>query len=149
MGVFSEFGQWFTTKVHDYGLKHNQLYNFAPEPVYVAHLNGVEEAAAEGLSGVYEVSAGIRRARPPSACFLQELSAKNPHVTFVLHILPHKHSREFEKLKEVTSRLSLIGQGVLLENALNKFSAMDEAAVFHNINQYIARRFAQIVDMRP
>ncbi|KAI6241202.1 hypothetical protein M3Y99_00343800 [Aphelenchoides fujianensis] len=127
-----EFGQWFTTKVHEYGLKQNQLYNFAEEPVFVAHLKGVEEEAADGLPGVYE-----------------ELSAKNPHVSFVLHILPHKHSREFDKLKEVTSRLSLIGQGVLLENALAKFAAADEAAVFRNINQYIARRFAQIVDMRP
>lgn len=76
------------------------------------------------------------------------LCQEYPSVSFVLHILPRKGSPEFDKMKALTCRLSLIGQGVLLENALSKFSGTDEAAVFHNVNQYIARRFSQIVDFK-
>ncbi|KAI6178384.1 hypothetical protein M3Y98_00494800 [Aphelenchoides besseyi] len=126
-----DFGKWFTQKVHDYGIKHNQLYNFFDEPVCMIQLKGTEEEAAESLDETYE-----------------SLSKEHPNISFVLHILPHKHSREFDKLKEITNRLALIGQGVLLDNALSKFGGADESAVFHNINQYIARRFAQIVDIK-
>jgi hypothetical protein len=78
----------------------------------------------------------------------EELCHSYPSVSFILHILPRKGSPEFEKMKTLTCRLAIIGQGVLLENALSKFAGADEAAVFQNVNQYIARRFSQIVDYK-
>jgi hypothetical protein len=60
----------------------------------------------------------------------EELVRECPGVSFVLHILPRKGSPEFDKMKALTCRLSLIGQGILLENALSKFAGAEESAVF-------------------
>jgi hypothetical protein len=130
---FREFGKWFTTNVRKYGIQINQLYNFTQEPFYVNRLEPCQKGSNEtsSMDTMYE-----------------NISKKYPNVSFVIHILPHKNSVEFEKMKQLTCRFSLIGQGILLENALSRFSGAEEASVFNNVNQYIARRFAQIVDFK-
>jgi hypothetical protein len=131
--LFREFGQWFTANVHKYGLQNNQLYSFSVRPAYVERLVGCSDASdgSTQMDSVYG-----------------DLCKDHPGVSFVIHILPRKNSPEFEKLKQLTCRLSLIGQAILLDNALSKFGGADEAAVFNNINQYIARRFAQLVNFK-
>jgi len=134
LGKLKEFGKWFTTNVHKYGIQINQIYNFSEEPTCVTRLESGPEGAGDGVASM-DVA-------------YENLVKAHPSVSFVIHILPHKNSPEFEKMKHLTCKLSLIGQGVLLDNALNKFSGADEASVFKNVNQYIARRFAQIVDFK-
>lgn len=130
---FRDFGKWFTTNVHKYGIKLNQLYNFADEPVFLDQL----ESCSKSENGTKSLELMYKR-----------ICREYPSVAFVLHILPHKNSIEFEKMKQLTCLYQLIGQGILVENARSKFAGADELAVFNNVNQYIARRFAQIVDLK-
>lgn len=80
----------------------------------------------------------------------EELARTYPGVSFIIHILPcklsnclvdclndaflDKGSPEFDKMKALTCRLAIVGQGILLENALSKFAGADEAAVFQVYN---------------
>jgi len=127
------FGKWFTSNVVKYGIQINQLYNFTEEPAFITRLERCSKTG-EGSKFMDKVYEGLCR--------------DHPSVSFVLHILPRKNSPEFEKMKQLTCRLSFICQGVLLENELSKFGGADEASIFQNVNQYIARRFSQIVDFK-
>uniref|UniRef100_A0A914ENB0 RRM domain-containing protein n=1 Tax=Acrobeloides nanus TaxID=290746 RepID=A0A914ENB0_9BILA len=59
-----------------------------------------------------------------------------------------KNSIEFTLLKELSISYAIIGQGILLEKAINRFEGLDLDAVFSNVNQYISRRLAQIVSVQ-
>lgn len=43
----------------------------------------------------------------------------------VIHILPEKESDEYEWMKSLAARFSLVRQGILVHNAINRFDNAD------------------------
>ncbi|KAE9416406.1 hypothetical protein Angca_000438, partial [Angiostrongylus cantonensis] len=69
---------------------------------------------------------------------------KFPAVMLVLHILPEKDSPEHGWMRTLSSVHGFIRQGVLLDNALDRFAAVtknvsDPYTVYRNVAQWIAR----------
>ncbi|CAJ0560536.1 unnamed protein product, partial [Mesorhabditis spiculigera] len=69
----------------------------------------------------------------------EDIFEKHPSVSLVIHILPFKDSIEYKWMKTLTARYGLIRQGILLENALNKFADLDREMVLGNVAQWIGR----------
>ncbi|KAK6045012.1 hypothetical protein COOONC_17483 [Cooperia oncophora] len=72
-----------------------------------------------------------------------------PAVMFVLHILPEKNAREYEWMRTLSSIHGFVRQGVLLENALDRFASVaklgnDPSEVFANVAQWIARATSKL-----
>lgn len=72
-----------------------------------------------------------------------------PSVMFILHILPTKNAPEYEWMRTFSSIHGLIRQGVLLENALDRFSSIfgeggSPREVFVNVAQWIARASSKL-----
>ncbi|RCN44224.1 hypothetical protein ANCCAN_09807 [Ancylostoma caninum] len=47
-----------------------------------------------------------------------------PAVMFILHILPEKNASEYEWMRSLSAAHGFVRQGVLLENALDKFASV-------------------------
>ncbi|WKX88086.1 hypothetical protein Q1695_008031 [Nippostrongylus brasiliensis] len=125
----SEFSSWFLGEVTRVAAKVNIYTTFEERP----------KAALRVPVGDYD------------ACVeAYETIRRNwPSVTVVIHILPAKNSSEYEWMRALSSVHGFVRQGVLLENALDRFASVskpggDPTQVFLNVAQWMARASSKL-----
>ncbi|PAV57571.1 hypothetical protein WR25_03424 isoform B [Diploscapter pachys] len=120
-----EFSRWFMKNLSVIGEQINVYYDYEASPSCVHHVEPGDEV---GVVRAYEA-----------------IRVAFPDVIVVLHILPGPNSEEYLWMKRCARRYGLIRQGVLYENAKNRFRNMPLDEVCKNISQWIARSFYIIV----
>ncbi|KAK6725558.1 hypothetical protein RB195_004088 [Necator americanus] len=125
----SKFSSWFLTEVTKVAGKLNIYARFEDRPKVAMH---VPVGDFEACAVAYE---RIRR--------------NWPAVMFVLHILPEKNASEYEWMRSLSAAHGFVRQGVLLENALDKFASVaqqgDELfSVFSNVAQWVSRATSKL-----
>ncbi|XGW22009.1 hypothetical protein V3C99_004738 [Haemonchus contortus] len=129
INTLSEFSSWFLDKVTCVASRMNIYARFEERPKVVQH---VPVGDYNACATAYE---NIR---------------KNwPAVMFVLHILPEKNACEYEWMRTLSSIHGFVRQGVLLDNALDRFASVaklgnDPNEVFANVAQWIARATSKL-----
>jgi len=121
-----KFGLWLVEKLTVYGSRLSLCRKFDSEPEFLFYS---EPGDISSVTGAY-----------------LNINEQFPAVIFVLHILPARDSKEYQLMKDLTLNYALIGQGVLLENAKERFADSGPLeGVMDQMNQWISRRMAQII----
>ncbi|KJH40437.1 hypothetical protein DICVIV_13607 [Dictyocaulus viviparus] len=129
LNTLSDFAVWFLAEVSKVASKMNIYAKFENRPKAVLH---VPVGNFDACSTAYE-----------------DIRKNWPAVMFVLHILPKKSSAEYEWMRMLSTVHGFIRQGVLLDNALDKFSTVvsngeDIDSVYRNVAQWIARATSRL-----
>lgn len=104
------------------------IRNFANKPSF---LYRCEPEKREEVEGAYD-----------------QAEKEHPNVIFVFHILPYRNSKEFNWLKEFSKKHWQIGQGILFDNVEKRFDGSLLTDVCANMNQYMSRRMAEILNRK-
>ncbi|VDO61821.1 unnamed protein product [Heligmosomoides polygyrus] len=129
VNTLSEFSSWFLEQVTKVASRMNIYARFEERPKAVMH----------AAVGDYDACASA-----------YESIRKNwPAVMFVLHVLPEKNAREYDWMRTLSSIHGFVRQGVLLENALDRFAEVirngsDPDEVFKNVAQWVARATSKL-----
>ena len=124
MDEFIKFSTWMVRSLEESAAKLHLGHRFAPEAAFALHAEPGSKESSE-------------------ACYKQ-INELHPEVCYVIHILPEKNSVEYLVLKEKSMQGLLVGQGVLIDNAIGYFGCYELVEVMANMNQWIGRRLAQI-----
>ncbi|CAI4228530.1 unnamed protein product [Auanema sp. JU1783] len=124
----SEFSTWFLQSLSKEATTIGLYYDFESNPTTIVQ---IKPGDLEGCAAAYEA-----------------LNKENPSVQLVLHILPGAYSDEYDWMKSLATRFGLVRQGVLFENALNRFATMKHDEVFKNVAQWISRSLYKLCNSR-
>ncbi|VDN36693.1 unnamed protein product [Cylicostephanus goldi] len=100
----STFSSWFLAEVTKVAAKLNIYARFEERPKVAMH---VPVGDFDACAAAYE-----------------KIRLNWPSVMFVLHILPEKNSPEYEWMRSLSTAHGFVRQGVLLENAMDKFASV-------------------------
>lgn len=120
--------KWLINQLENHSNQFNLNHSFKPEASFCFHC---EPGNRKAIYKIYET-----------------IFKDHSDVIYVIHILPEENSLEFKMLKSLTINYALIGQGILFDKALSRFSDCNLNAVLQNLNQYISRRISQIICYR-
>ncbi|CAB3410793.1 unnamed protein product [Caenorhabditis bovis] len=117
----AEFSKWFMEKLQYEGsqIGHHFNYEALPTETIETIVNDLESC-----TNAY-----------------RQLQKQHPQVTLVIHLLPQLSSNEYEWMKLLSQRYGLLRQGVLFENAMNRFENVELSveAIFRNMCHWIYR----------
>ncbi|EYB94983.1 hypothetical protein Y032_0165g45 [Ancylostoma ceylanicum] len=125
----SDFSSWFLSEVTKVAAKLNIYARFEERAKVAMH---VPVGNFDACAVAYE-----------------KIRKNWPAVMFILHILPEKNAPEYEWMRSLSAAHGFVRQGVLLENALDKFASVSQQGnnlytVFSNVAQWVARATSKL-----